>query len=356
MARILIVDDDEMTSMALAQVMRGEGHVVHAESTLARGRATAAATPVDIVFLDVLLPDGNGLEWLPRFTALPANPLVVIITTAGDPNGAELAIRNGAWDYVQKPCSDEMVQLTLRQALAYREKSLEPQPVERGLIVGSSPQLAKCIKEMSLAARSHVNVLVYGETGVGKDLFVKALHQNSTVLNGPFVTVDCSALHPTIAVSELFGHKKGSFTSAVSTNQGLVQQAHGGTLFLDEISELDLETQKLLLRVLETRQFRPLGEHREALSDFRCVCASNKDLAAQVEQGMFRKDLFFRIREATIHLPPLRDRLSDVPELVAFFLARACKQNKLAMKTVDPDLMRMFCAYRACPVNGKPNA
>ncbi|AGW15046.1 sigma-54-dependent transcriptional regulator [Megalodesulfovibrio gigas] len=345
MARILIVDDDEITSMALAQVMREEGHTVHTEFVLESGLARAAAVPVDIVFLDVLLPDGNGLEWLPRFMALPSSPLMIIITTAGDPNGAELAIRNGAWNYLQKPCSAQMVQLSLRQALAYREKALAPQPVERGLIVGSSPQLAKCIKEMSLAASSHVNVLVYGETGVGKDLFVRALHQNSTVLNGPFITVDCSALHPAIAVSELFGHKKGSFTSAVSTNQGLVQQAHGGTLFLDEISELDLETQKLLLRVLETRQFRPLGEHREAQSDFRCVCASNKDLAAMVEQGLFRKDLFFRIREATIHLPPLRERLADVPELVAFFLARACTQNKLTMKTVSPDLMRMFCAY-----------
>lgn len=345
MARILIVDDDEITRLVLSNFIGADGHEVFAEPTLARGLKRAGSAPLDLVFLDVFLPDGNGLEFLPKFTHLPSAPLVVIITNAGDPNGAEMAIRNGAWDYVEKPCSQQDLQLSIRQAMAYREKNSDAIPVERSRIVGSSPRLLKCIQEMSQAARSNVSVLVYGETGVGKDLFVRALHENCAVATGPFVIVDCAALQPTIAGSELFGHKKGSFTSAVSANQGLIQQAHGGTLFLDEISELDLETQKLLLRVLETHRFRPLGEHHEVFSDFRFVCASNKDLEAMVGAGQFREDLFFRIREVTIRLPPLRERLSDLPELVDFFLAEACRGNNLHMKTVSPELMQMFKTY-----------
>ncbi|GFK93512.1 Transcriptional regulatory protein GlrR [Fundidesulfovibrio magnetotacticus] len=282
MARILIVDDDEITRMVLSDIIGAEGHTVYAEPSLARGVKIAESIPIDLVFLDVFLPDGNGLEYLVRFTQLPSNPLVIIITNAGNPNGAELAIRNGAWDYVEKPFSPKDLQLSIRQAVAFREKKGDTLPVKRSRIVGSSPQLLQCIQEMSRAARSNVRVLFYGETGVGKDLFVRALHENCSVSNGPFVIVDCASLQPTIAGSELFGHKKGSFTSAVSANQGLIQQAHGGTLFLDEISELDLETQKLLLRVLETHRYRPLGEHHEVHSDFRFVCASNRDLEAMV--------------------------------------------------------------------------
>lgn len=345
MARILIVDDDEITRVVLSDIIGAEGHDVYAEPSLARGLKIAESIPIDLVFLDVFLPDGNGLEYLARFTQQPSNPLVIIITNAGDPNGAEMAIRNGAWDYVEKPFSPKDLQLSIRQAVAFREKKGDTLPVKRSRIVGSNPQLLQCIQEMSRAARSNVSVLVYGETGVGKDLFVRALHENCSVANGPFVIVDCASLHATIAGSELFGHKKGSFTSAVSANQGLIQQAHGGTLFLDEISELDLETQKLLLRVLETHRYRPLGEHHEVFSDFRFVCASNRDLEAMVSAGQFREDLFFRIREVTIRLPPLRERLSDLPELVEFFLEQACRSNKLGPKTVSSELMRMFGTY-----------
>ena len=345
MARILIVDDDEITRVVLSNIMGGEGHEVFAEATLARGLRRAGSVPIDLVFLDVMLPDGNGLEYLPKFMAQASNPLVVIITNAGDPNGAEMAIRNGAWDYVEKPCSSQDVLLSIRQAMAYREKNADSHPVERSRIVGSSPQLGKCIQEMSRAARSNVSVLVYGETGTGKDLFARALHENSPVSKGPFVIVDCASLHPTIAGSELFGHKKGSFTSAVSANQGLIQQSHGGTLFLDEISELDLDTQKLLLRVLETHRFRPLGENQEVFSDFRFVCASNKDLEALVAAGQFREDLFFRIQEVTIRLPPLRERPSDLPRLIDYFLAEACNKNNLGMKAISPELLQMFSTY-----------
>lgn len=345
MARILIIDDDEIARLVFADIIGEAGHEVIAEPTLTLGLERARSVPVDVVFLDVMLPDGNGLEALPTFMNLPSTPVVIIITSAGDPNGAELAIRNGAWDYVEKPYSSQDILLSTRQAVAFHGKNKETNSIDRSHIVGSSPQITRCLQELSQAARSNVSVLVCGETGVGKDLFVRALHENSAVSNGPFVVVDCASLHSTIAGSELFGHKKGSFTSAVSTNQGLIQQAHGGTLFLDEISELDLETQKFFLRVLESHRFRPIGESQEVHSDFRFVCASNKDLAKMVREGTFREDLFFRIREVTILLPPLRERLSDLPQLVDHFLASACQENGLPLKSLSAELMEMFGTY-----------
>jgi len=345
MARILIVDDDEITRAMLSSIIDGEGHAVLSEPTLTAGLKRARSMPCDIVYLDVILPDGNGLEAVPTFRDLPSSPEVIIITSAGDPNGAEKAIRNGAWDYVEKSYTRQDILLSIRQALAYRTKKLDALPVKRSRIIGSSPQLEKCIQEMSQAARSNVSVLVYGETGVGKDLFANALHENSAVSKGPFIIVDCASLHPTIASRELFGHKKGSFTSAITTNQGLIQQAHGGTLFLDEISELDLETQKIFLRVLESHRFRPLGEYHEVYCDFRFVCASNRDLEAMVAQGAFRQDLYFRIREVTLRIPPLRDRKADLSQLIEYFLATACKENDLPVKLLSPELMRMFNSY-----------
>ena len=345
MARILIVDDDEIARLVFSNIIGGEGHEVFAEPTLTLGLERARSLPFDVVFLDVMLPDGNGLDTLPIFMNLPSAPVVIIITSAGDPNGAELAIRNGAWDYVEKPSTPQDILLSTRQAVAFHGKSRESISVERSRIVGSSPQITRCIQALAQSARSNVSVLVCGETGVGKDLFVRALHENSAVSNGPFVVVDCASLHSTIAGSELFGHKKGSFTSAVSSNQGLIQQAHGGTLFLDEISELDLETQKFFLRVLESHRFRPVGESQEIHSDFRFVCASNKDLVKMVGEGQFREDLFFRIREVTILLPPLRERLSDLPELVDHFLATACQENNLPLKFLSAELMQMFGTY-----------
>ncbi|WP_243366410.1 sigma-54-dependent transcriptional regulator [Fundidesulfovibrio soli] len=345
MARILIVDDDEITRAMLSTILNGEGHTALTEPTLTAGLKRARSTPCDVLYLDVALPDGNGLEAVPTFLDMPSNPEVIIITSSGDPNGAEKAIRNGAWDYIEKSYTRQDILLSIRQALAYRAKKLDALPVKRGRIIGSSPQLEKCIQEMSQAARSNVSVLVYGETGVGKDLFAHALHENSAVSKGPFIIVDCASLHPSIASRELFGHKKGSFTSAITTNQGLIQQAHGGTLFLDEISELDLETQKIFLRVLESHRFRPLGEYNEVFCDFRFICASNRDLEAMVAQGTFRQDLFFRIREVTIRIPPLRERKTDLSQLIDHFLAAACQENDLPLKLLSPDLMRMFCSY-----------
>ncbi|GFM36567.1 sigma-54-dependent transcriptional regulator [Desulfovibrio psychrotolerans] len=342
MIRVLIVDDEEVICMMLTELVRSAGHEVRAVQTLAKGLDLARQEDFDLVYLDVALPDGNGLNALSHFMNMESNPEVIIITGASDPNGADLAIRSGAWDYIDKGQTPLEIRHSLRQALEYRDKKMNLLPAKRDRIVGSSSKLTQCIQFMAKAAKSSANVLIYGETGVGKDLFAHALHDNSSRANRPFVVVDCAALQESIAGSELYGHRKGSFSGATETVPGLVQQAHGGTLFLDEIGELDLQTQKKFLRVLENRTFRSLGGSHEQHSDFRLVCASNRDLMAMVANGLFREDLLFRVRAITLELPPLREHRQDLPELVDYFLVRICRGNRLPIKSLSPDLMQIL--------------
>ena len=342
MIRVLIIDDEQAICMILTEMVRSAGYEAHAVNTLAKGLELARREDFDLVYLDVALPDGNGLSALAHFVNLDSNPEVVIITGASDPKGADLAIRSGAWDYIDKGQSPLDIRLSFRQALEYRNTKMNLLPAKRDRIVGSSPKLTQCIQHMAKAARSSANVLIYGETGVGKDLFAHALHENSARAGKPFVVVDCAALQDSLAVSELYGHRKGSFSGATETVPGLVLQAHGGTLFLDEIGELDLKTQKKFLRVLENRTFRALGAAHEQHSDFRLVCASNRDLVAMVADNLFREDLLFRVRAITLELPPLREHLQDLPELVEYFLVRICRANRLPLTSLSADLMQML--------------
>ncbi len=208
--------------------------------------------------------------------------------------------------------------------------------------MGRSPNIMRCLDQLAQAAASTANVLLLGETGTGKELFARALHANSVRSGGNFVIVDCASLHESILGAELFGYRKGAFTGADADKSGLVRMAHGGTLFLDEVSELAPEMQKAFLRVLEEHSFRPLGHDREEQSDFRLVCASNRDLVALAGAGGFREDLLYRIRAMTVVLPPLRDRREDVQELVDCHLARITRRGGLPRKSVSMDLLMLF--------------
>ena len=342
MGRILIVDDDPVFRMVLADILGNEGHDTVCAEDLGRAMALAGQGDVDLVFLDVRLPDGNGLDLLPRMRNLPSRPEVIIVTGVGDPDGAMLAMHNGAWDYVDKAENPQKLRLACHRALEYRRTKLAAGPVKREGIVGRSPTVMRCLDQLAQAAASTANVLILGETGTGKELFARALHANSGRAEGRFVIVDCAALHESIMGAELFGYRKGAFTGADADKPGLVRTAHGGTLFLDEVSELAPEMQKAFLRVLEQHCFRPLGHDREEQSDFRLVCASNRDLTALAASGGFREDLLYRIRAMTVTLPSLRERREDIQELVDFHLARITRRGSLPRKSVSMDLLMLF--------------
>jgi two-component system NtrC family response regulator len=260
MAQVLIIDDDPIICSILSRKISQLGHDVQTAQTLAKGLELAGRTELDVIFLDVRLPDGNGLEALSQINQKSLAPEVIIITGESDPDGAELAIRSGAWDYIQKPSSLKSMVFPLIRALQYREKksvsSLKALKIDG--IVGTSPKIKTCLDLMARAADCEISVLIAGETGTGKELCARSIHVNSSRAKANFVTVDCASLPENLVESELFGSLKGAFTGAVASREGMVIQADKGTLFLDEVSEMPLSIQKKFLRVLQEHRFRQI--------------------------------------------------------------------------------------------------
>ncbi len=348
MAKILVVDDDELIRELLVNAVERLGHQAWAVPGLQQARRVIAGVAPDLVYLDVRLPDGSGIEALEDIRSAPCQPEVIIITGRGDPDGAELALRCGAWDYIEKPSSVERMMLPLVRALAYREEKRHRRPPvlsgETG-IVGASPRLAACLSQAAVSAASGVDVFITGETGTGKELFARAIHSGSSRAGGPFVVVDCTTLPGNLAESELFGHERGSFTGADRRQTGLIEQADGGTLFLDEVGELPLALQAKFLRVLQERRYRPVGGAQEKKSDFRLVAATNRDLSAMARRGEFREDLLYRLKAFTIELPPLREREGDIALLVLARLARAAQLTGQPVKSASPDFLELLLAH-----------
>lgn len=348
MARILIIDDDKLVCMALADMAASMGHDVRWMQSIAGGLKEAETFEPDIVLLDVALPDGNGLEALPTILNTTSVPEVIIITGRGDASGAELAITAGAWDYIEKPTSIQGLKIPLLRAVQYREKKMTRAAavsLKTEGLVGQSPRMAACRDLLAQAAGVDASVLITGETGTGKEVFARAIHENSRRASRPFVVVDCAALPPTLVESVLFGHEKGAYTGADRAQEGLVKQAHLGTLFLDEVGELPLSVQKTFLRVLQEHVFRPVGGEQETASDFRLISATNRDLDQSVKTGEFRQDLLFRLRTFTISLPPLRDRPEDLNELALYHMGRLCAQYGIGAKRFSPEFFQALAAY-----------
>jgi two-component system NtrC family response regulator len=324
------------------------GHEPASAATLKDGVEKAAVEDWDVVFLDIRMPDGNGLEALPKLRELPSRPEVIIITGSGDPDGAELAIKNGAWDYIEKSSSIREISLPFVRALEYRAEKKMRKPVaalKLNGIIGSSMKLQAVLDLLAQAAYSEANILITGETGTGKEVFARAIHENSSRRASNFVVVDCTALPETLVESVLFGHEKGSFTGADRAQGGLVKQAHGGTLFLDEIGELPLMTQKAFLRVLQEHRFRPVGARVETESNFRLIAATNRNLDRMVQEGSFRSDLLFRLRTFTIELPALSERKEDIRELAMYHMARVCTRYQIGTKGFSPEFLEACMVY-----------
>jgi len=348
LANMLLIDDDPVFSKMMHGFLSQLGHICNVRESLSGGFKEAETGAYDIVFLDVVLPDGNGLKELTKLHSMPAAPEIIVLTANSDPEGAELAIKNGAWDYVEKPASLSTLQLLISRALRYREKKLEyiqRKGLKRDAIIGNSKKLDACLEQLIHAASSNGNVLITGATGTGKELFARAIHENSSRSNSKFIVVDCTSIPPTLAESLLFGHLKGSFTGAHMDKEGLIEQADGGTLFLDEVGDLSMEVQKSLLRVLQERSYRPIGSKKEKSSDFRLIAATNLDLEAMVAKHRFRKDLYYRLSTFSLHLPPLSERRDDLLPLIEHYTPKLCKENGYGEKKISKEFIDVLSRY-----------
>lgn len=347
MARILVIDDEVVVRTLVSEVGLRLNHEVLSAASLEEGLRLGAAG-VDMVLLDVLLPDGNGLERIREFVALPGRPELVVITGHGDGDAAEVALRSGAWEYLTKPLRVRELSQMLTHISGYRASRCNEDSslnMDRSYIIGSSTILQQALSQLYEAAGSDVNVLLLGETGVGKELFAKALYRNSMRAGQPFVTVDCASLSETLVESHLFGHSRGAFTGADRAREGLLLAAHKGTLFLDEIGDLPISMQGAFLRALELRRFRPIGEVEEVPSDFRLVAATNRDLASLVQKERFRSDLLYRLQGMTIRIPSLRERKEDIPDLARHAILRFCVQHEQPTKTMTEGCLESLMAY-----------
>jgi two-component system NtrC family response regulator len=349
MAKVLIIDDEKDLCEILADIIAKLGHQADVAHSLSEGRKKTRKKAYDVVFLDVRLPDGNGLEAMPDIKKMATQPEIIIMTGFADPDGAEIAIKNGAWDYLQKPISPKQIIVPLKRVLQYRDdlrkSKKQMENLNREGIIGDSPKMKKCFELLVQAANSSANVLIAGETGTGKELFAKAIHLNSNRAKKPFVVVDCASLPKTIVESVLFGNVKGAYTGADQDRDGLIKSAHKGILFLDEIGELPLPTQKAFLRVIQERRFTPVGSNKEIPSDFRLVAATNRNLVDMARKGAFREDLLFRLRSITIDIPPLREHVEDIKDLSIYYTEKICGANKIKTKKISDDCLDVLCAY-----------
>lgn len=349
MENILIIDDDNMICELLYDYISSIGYNATYALNLKDGLEKLYSKSFDVLLLDVNLPDGSGLDALPKIQKIPSSPEIIIITGEGDQAGAEIAIKSGAWAYIEKPLSTKDITLQLARVLQYRkEKSITKPPavvLKRERIIGSSPQLKKCLDIVAQFADSDTNILITGETGTGKELLARTIHKNSSRTKNNFVVVDCAALPETLVESMLFGHERGAFTGAEKARAGLIKEADGGTLFLDEIGELPSNMQTSFLRVLQEYRFRPLGSNKEVESDFRLVSATNRDLEKMVKTGQFRQDLFFRVQSVTIDLPPLRNRPQDIKDLTIHYMVKLCERFGMEIKGFSPDFFEALSAY-----------
>lgn len=346
---ILIIDDDETLCFLIDNLLTNKGFKTRKAFCLEDGYVLAESGNFDIIMLDVQLPDGSGLEQIPRFSTVSSQPEIIIMTADANSHGAEKAIESGAWDYLEKTNIVRELLLPVTRALQYREEKCKipqtPIILKRENLIGESKVLLQSLAQLSYAAGSEAPVLISGETGTGKEVFAHVLHENSSRQRGNFIVVDCAALPPTLIESNLFGHTKGAFTGADRESRGLISYADGGTLFLDEIGELPLEIQKTFLRVLQEHRYRPVGGSREISLNLRIIAATNRSLEKMVASGQFREDLLFRLRSFHLELPPLRKRQGDITKLTHHILDNLWKRQHLEVKSISHEFLDCLECY-----------
>ncbi|MGA7914978.1 MAG: sigma-54 dependent transcriptional regulator [Candidatus Acidiferrales bacterium] len=348
--RFLIVDDEQSIRRLCITVGQGLGYLCAEAETAEAALETLEINPPDLLVTDLKLPSLSGVELLRKVKELLPRTEVAIMTGHGSVETAVDAMRQGAYDYIEKPFRVERLRQLLQRMAEKVRLVTENQflrervntETELDGIVGTSGKIQDVLRMISRLKETRTPVLITGESGTGKELVARAIHFRGPLAAMPFVAVDCGSLVPTLMESELFGHEKGSFTGALKSKAGLFQAANGGTVFLDEIGELPLELQAKLLRVLQEKEVRPVGSNDKVPVDVRVIAATNRDLESAYRGGTFRKDLFFRLNVVTIHVPGLRERRSDIPQLAHYFLDRYAPGENIQ---VTPAAMKSFLQY-----------
>ena len=347
-AYVLVVDDDASVCWALEQAIQSEGHRVKAVADAYAALRSIQRERPDVVLTDVRMPGPSGLELLAELKQNYSTLPVIVMTAHGTMEIAIQAVQNGAFDYLPKPLDLDQLSAVLSRAIGDRSlaATTPAAPVEKAMssIIGKTPAMQDAYRRIAAAAATDLGVLVTGPSGSGKELVARALHTYSQRRSGPFIAVNCGALPDNLVESELFGHVAGAFTDAKEDKVGRVEAADGGTLFLDEIGELPPIAQVKLLRFAEDLSFTPIGGEKERRVDVRIIAATNRDLDALAEGGSFRQDLAYRLKVVSIQLPPLQDRLDDIPDLVRHFLRRIASHLNRQLSLTDA-AMNTCCAY-----------
>jgi len=349
---ILIVDDEESVRDSLYNWFIEDGYRVGCAEDAKRALSILESDAFDIILADIKMLGMDGLEMLRRIKSIRKESIVIMMTAFATVDTAVQALKDGAYDYVTKPFDPDDLSHLIRNAskqisLAEENEILREafllQNVEN--LVGSSDAMRQVLKEIESVAQSSASVIITGESGTGKELVARAIHSNSSRRFFPLVSVHCGALTESLLESELFGHEKGAFTGAVFNRKGRFEMADSGTIFLDEIATIPPKMQVELLRVLETKSFVRVGGNKEITSDFRVICATNRDLKSLVENGFFREDLYYRLNVVNIHIPPLRERIEDIPQLVDYFIRKYCTTMNKPLITIDSGAMRQLSAF-----------
>src|ERR1700752_5096187 len=350
---ILVIDDESEIREGLEMLLTSEGYGVPSAGTGESGLARLEERPFDLLLLDVSLPDRNGLDLLKEIRRRDPHLSVVLITAYGSIDMARQAFKSGAMDYITKPWSNDELLAQVSQAVESRRLREENVQLKRALkqrfnfpsIVGKSEKMLNLLDLVAQVAASRSTVLISGESGTGKELIAKAIHSASPRADKAFVPVNTGSIPVDLLESQLFGHVKGAFTSAVASKKGLFEVADQGTIFFDEIATIGPETQAKLLRVIQEREFMRLGGTEQIKVDVRIVAASNIELSTLVREGRFREDLFHRLNVIPLTLPPLRERREDIPSLLAHFLARYCKENAKTLRQFTQGALKLLMDY-----------
>lgn len=341
---ILIVDDEESVRDSLYNWFIEDGYVVECAENAKEALSILESRNFDIILADLKMPGMDGLEMQRRIRALNREAIVIIMTAFASVDSAVRALKDGAYDYITKPFDPDDLSHLIRNATKEITLKAENEALKKKVIslenvddiIGNSPAMLKVLKEVESVAQSNSSVIIVGESGTGKELIARAIHSNSPRKYFPLVSVHCGALTESLLESELFGHEKGAFTGAMYNRKGRFEMADGGTIFLDEIATISTKMQIELLRVLETKSFMRVGGNKEISSDFRVICATNRDLKKMVDIGTFREDLYYRLNVVSITVPPLRERTEDIPLLVDYFIKKYCTSMSRDLIMIDP--------------------
>ena len=352
-ARILIVDDEDIVIRSTVRVLESDAYVLRTAPSAAKALQEIGEAPFDLAILDVMMPGMDGVELLRRIKEAHPDTEVIMFTGLSQVGTAVNCMKLGAFDYIAKPFDPDELKLAVARALEHRALRHENQSLKQAIdakyrldrMIGQSPAMQQIYRLIAQCAATNSTVLVTGESGTGKELVARAIHHNSLRSSGPFVAVDCSALSENLLESELFGHVRGAFSGAIANKKGIFEIADGGTVFLDEIGNIPLSIQAKLLRVIQEREFRAVGDTRVHAANFRLIAATNKDLPALAAEGGFREDLYYRLSVFPITVPPLRERREDIPALAFHFLRTFARELNKGVDSISESAMSLLSAH-----------